>query len=79
MNIAQKGRLIYERIKSKYEPKYIGKYLAIGINTKKVYLGATSAAAIKDGLSKNPNDYFFLKRIGFDAALSIGSGTYNLN
>ena len=80
MNIAEKGRRIYERIKGKYEPRYIGKYLAIGIQSKKAYLGATSADAMKDGLSKDPNEYFFLKKIGFDAAVSIGGSSHlNLN
>ena len=41
--IAEQGAKIYEQIKVNYDPKEKGKFLAIDIDSKKVYLGDTSA------------------------------------
>lgn len=44
--VADKGAKIYEKVKVKYEPKKNGKFLAIEIESGKVYLGSTSAEAL---------------------------------
>ncbi len=45
--IAKEGAKIYEQVKVKYDPKEKGKFLAIDIDSKKVYLGLTEVSEIK--------------------------------
>lgn len=72
--IAEKGKLIYSRIKSQYEQKYMGKYLAIDINSGKTYLGETSSDAALAGEKENPDTLYYLLRIGYETALTIAHG-----
>ncbi|MBX7046983.1 MAG: hypothetical protein K1X86_14225 [Ignavibacteria bacterium] len=58
---------VYEKIKSKYEPDLIGKFLAIDPKTEKVYLAETSLDALKIAKKENPHTGFFIKKIGFGA------------
>ena len=45
--IAEEGAKIYSKIKINYDPKEKGKFLAIDIESKKAYLGNTSAEALE--------------------------------
>lgn len=64
--IADEGTKIYAQIKVKYEPKENGKFLAIDIDSKDVYLGNTSAEALELARQKHPNKVFYVVKIGFD-------------
>lgn len=66
--IAEEGAKIYEQIKVNYEPKENGKFLAIDINSKKAYLGNTSADALELAKQNHPNKVFYVVKIGFDVA-----------
>jgi hypothetical protein len=66
--IATEGVNIYTEIKSKYEPDHKGEFLAIEIESKKVYLAPTSAEAVVKARIENPDKVFFVMKIGFDAA-----------
>lgn len=66
--IAEKGAKIYEKIKNSYDPKEKGKFLAIDIESEKVYLGNTSAEAIELAKQNHPNKIFYVVKIGFDVA-----------
>lgn len=66
--IAEKGAKIYEKIKVNYDPKKRGKFLAIDIDSKKVYLGSTSAKALELARQNHPNKIFYVVKIGFDVA-----------
>ena len=66
--IATEGAKIYEGIKSQYDPKEKGKFLAIDIDTKQTYLAETSADAVVEARKNNPNKIFYVVKIGFDAA-----------
>ncbi len=67
-NIADKGSVIYAEIKSDYESNEIGKFLAIDITSKDVYLGSTSAEAVELARKEHPQTVFYVVKIGFDAA-----------
>lgn len=69
--IASEGARIYEAIKSEYDPQENGKFLAIDIDTKQVYLGSTSAEALEFARAEHPNKVFYLVKIGFDTAESV--------
>lgn len=66
--IAERGAKIYEQIKIKYDPKEKGKFLAIDIDSKEVYLGNTSADALELAREHHPNKVFYVVKIGFDVA-----------
>ena len=66
--IAEEGAKICEQIKVNYDPKERNKFLAIDIDSKKVYLGNTSAEALELARQKHPNKVFYVVKIGFDVA-----------
>lgn len=66
--IAEEGAKIYEQIKVNYDPKEKGKFLAIDIDSKKAYLGNTSAEALELARQSHPNNVFYVVKIGFDVA-----------
>jgi len=66
--IAEEGAKIYEQTKVNYDPKERGKFLAIDIDSKKTYLGNTSAEALESARQNHPNKVFYVVKIGFDVA-----------
>jgi hypothetical protein len=66
--IARDGTKIYEEVKSKYELQDIGKYLAIDIDSKDVFLGEYSSDAVELAKKAHPNKVFFVVKIGYSAA-----------
>jgi hypothetical protein len=71
--IAAEGNLIYQEVKSKYEPKDNGKFLAIDIDTKDQYIDITSADAVGQARSAHPDKVFYVVKIGFDAAETLAN------
>ncbi len=67
-HIAEEGSKIYQEIKSQYDPKEKGKFLAIDIDSKKIYLGTTSVEAVEEAKTNHPDKIFYVVKIGFDAA-----------
>lgn len=66
--IADNGSKIYNQIKINYDPKEKGRFLAIDIESKKAYLGNTSAEALALARNKHPRKIFYVVKIGFDVA-----------
>lgn len=66
--IAEEGAKIYDKIKIQYDPKEKGRFLAIDIESKKAYLGNTSAEALELAREHHPNKVFYVVKIGFDVA-----------
>jgi hypothetical protein len=64
--IASEGAKIYSAIKTHYEPKENGKFLAIDNATGKAYLGTTSAEAVELARHAHPDTVFYVVKIGFD-------------
>lgn len=62
--IAEEGVKIYERIKNRYEPEHNGKFLAIDIDTKEVFLGSRSSEAVEIARKAHPNKVFYVVKIG---------------
>ena len=66
--IATEGAKIYAGVKAAYDPKETGKFLAIDIDSKDAYLGATSADALELAKQSHPDKVFYVVKIGFDVA-----------
>lgn len=69
--IANEGAKIYAQIKSEHYPKETGKFLAIEIESKKAYLGKTSADALNLARENHPDKVFYVVKIGFEAAETV--------
>jgi len=65
--IADEGERIYEEIKSKYEPQDIGKFLAIEVDSKDVFIGERSSEAVEKAKKIYPDKVFFVVKIGYSA------------
>lgn len=75
--IADKGMKIYGEIKANYEPKENGRFLAIEVESGDVSLGDTSAEALVKAKGKHPDKFFYVVKIGYDAAETLAE--YFLN
>ncbi len=69
--IAEEGAKIYEQIKINYDPGEKGKFLAIDIDSKRAYLGNTSAEALELARQNHSNKVFYVVKIGFDVAETL--------
>jgi len=66
--IAKEGTKIYERIKFDYDPKERGRFMAIEIDSKDIFLAKTSAEALEMARKKHLDKIFYVVKIGFDVA-----------
>jgi hypothetical protein len=70
--IAKKGAAIYEKVKKQYEPASNGKFLAIEVESGKIYMGDTSGEALEKAKENDPDKLFYLVKIGSDALAMLG-------
>ncbi len=71
--IAEAGAKIYEAIKFQYEPAQNGKFLAIDIESKDIFIGTTSSEAVELARKTHSNKVFYVVKIGFSAAETLAS------
>lgn len=69
--IATEGKKIYESKKLEYEPHQTGKFLAIDVDSKDVYLADDGAQAVELARKAHPNKVFYVVKIGFESAETI--------
>ena len=69
--ISSEGADIYESLKMKYEPTHNGKFLAIDIDSKDVYLADDGAQAVELARQAHPNKVFYLIKIGHETAEAV--------
>lgn len=78
--IAEEGARIYATIKVEHDnPQNNGKFLAIEIESEKVYRGDTSAEALKLARENHPDTVFYVVKIGFDVAETTAQAFINSN
>lgn len=72
-SVIERGEHLYrERLKALFVPEHVGKFLAIDPVTGRHFLGDTSAEAAWAAHEALPESRFYLKRIGYAAAHSVG-------
>ena len=69
--IAEKGAAIYAEKKAQYEPEHNGKFLAIEVESNKIYMGETSGIALEQARAENPGKLFYVVKVGFDSAETL--------
>lgn len=70
--IAQGQQVYDEELKSDLERQHLGRFVAIEPTSRSYFLGNTSAEALIAAHLAFPESRFYLVRIGFDAAHTIG-------
>ncbi len=69
--IAQNGAEIYEKIKANYEPLKNGTFLAIEVDSEKIYEGSTAAEALVAARTANPGKLFYVVKVGSGSAETL--------
>lgn len=75
--IVNEGEKIYEEIKSHYEPQQNGKFLAIEVESKKVYVADTSADAVVMAKKDYPEKIFYVVKIGHGFTETLAKYSHN--
>ena len=69
----ERGRNIYaERLRDVLEPEHVGRFVAIEPGTGRYFLGGTEAEALIAARQAMPEGLFYLMRVGYKAAHTIG-------
>lgn len=75
--LAEKSQALYEqKLKSLLEPRETGKYVAIEPDSERYFVNADGTKALLEARRTFPGKLFFLIRIGYEAAHSIGGYGY---
>ncbi len=75
--LAEKSKAFYERkLKNLLEPAEKGKFVAIEPDTKSYFVDKDGTKALLKARDAFPDKLFFLMRIGYEAADSIGGYGY---
>jgi hypothetical protein len=70
---AERGEAIYEReIRSKVESEHDGEFVVIDIATGEYSVSDNELAAFESAERKNPDGFFYVKRVGRKAVHRIG-------
>lgn len=75
--MAEKAQTIYERIRDELEAKYMGKVVAIEVDSGDYFIGETGLEACNKGKEKHPDKIFYGIRIGkrvYASYRSLGGG-----
>lgn len=74
-DVIARGKKVYDgKLKGELEPEHRGRYVAVEPDTARYFLGDTSAEAVGAAHDAMPEARFYLKRIGYTAAHSVGGG-----
>ena len=79
-NLVERSESFYEsHLKDLLEPDQKGQFLAIEPDTKSYFLGRTGTEAISKARQALPDKLFFLMRVGYEAAHSVGGVRWHKN
>lgn len=66
--IADKGGKIYEEIKHKFKPEFNDKFLAIDVESGKIYMGDSTVEAVEKARFVYSDEIFYVVKIGSSAS-----------
>jgi hypothetical protein len=74
--IVERGQALYDQqIRKKVEPQHNGKFLVLDIETGDYEIDADSYVAYERAATRRPDAPFYLLRVGFPAAVTLGAKT----
>jgi len=68
---ADRGEKIFRSFEEKLKPQYVGRLVAVEIESGDYFLGRTGSEAVAEAKKKYPNKIFYLARVGARAAISF--------
>ena len=72
-NLVERGRAFYdEHLKEELEPEHTGRYVAIEPESGRYFLADTGSGALEAALAEMPDSLFYLARVGYRTADSLG-------
>lgn len=72
-NLTLRGNKLYqEKLRAVLEPEQHGQFVAIEPDSERYFLGRTSSQAMALARAALPGKQFFLARVGFPAAHTVG-------
>jgi hypothetical protein len=72
--IVDRGQALYdEQIRAKVEPQHNGKFLVLDVDTGDYQIDADSYAAYERAAAKCADARFYLLRVGYPAAVTLGA------
>jgi hypothetical protein len=72
--IVERGQALYDQqIRKKVEPQHNGKFLVLDVDTGDYEIDADSYAAYERAAARHPDAPFYLLRVGFPAAVTLGA------
>ncbi len=71
--LADRARLIYDKVKDQFEPKENGKFLAIEPDSGDVYMNKDEVEAIMLAKKDHPSKLVYLMRIGYEAVDTLAT------
>lgn len=71
LEIAHKGRDVYQKISKQVEKEHSGDFVAIEVESGKYFLGQTQVEAIEKAKKSFPAKIFYLMKVGFPAAVTF--------
>lgn len=72
--IVERGQAIYDQqIRQKVEPQQNGKFLVLDVDTGEYEIDTDSYTAYERAAARHPDAHFYLVRVGFPAAVTLGS------
>jgi hypothetical protein len=78
--LADKSKALYDhKLRPLLEPAEMGKYVAIEPDSERYFIDADGTKALLEARRTLPDKLFFLIRIGYGAAHSIGGYGYQRN
>lgn len=77
--LSGRGSAVYEnKLKSLLEPEHKGRFVAIEPDTESYFLGKSGTEAILKARAALPDKLFYLMRVGYRAACSIGGSSLRM-
>lgn len=78
-NLGERGLVLYEnKLKGLLEPEHKGRFVAIEPDTESYFLGKTGTEAILKARAALPDKLFYLMRVGYPTACSIGGSSLRM-
>ena len=72
--IVERGQAIYDQqIRQKVEPQHSGKFLVLDVDTGDYEIDVDSYTAYERAAARHPDALFYLLRVGFPAAVTLGA------
>jgi hypothetical protein len=72
--VSQMGEQVYDRLRSKLEARYMGKFVVIEVESGDYFVGDSLPEATQKGQQKYPEQIFYSVKVGSPTVYTFNSG-----